>query len=80
MFEINVNFIFQQINHVFPVAEMIKNAGNVLFRQELYKSANLKYEKALRYLNKLHESDIGPETEQRLVTLEIPCLLNRYWC
>ena len=70
-------FVSLQISQVFPIAEIIKNAGNDLFKQEGYKQANAKYEKALRYLNKMHECDIGAEIEQRLVTLEVPCLLNR---
>lgn len=58
--------------------EIIKIAGNELFKRDAYKQAKLKYEKALRYLNKMHESaDIGAEAEQRLSTLEVPCLLNR---
>lgn len=66
-----------QFASVFPIGEFIKNTGNVLFKAERYVEANGKYEKALRYLNKMHDGDITEEIEQQLLAIEVPCLLNR---
>lgn len=69
-------FDFHNIDAICSIAQAIKVAGNIFYKREDYVRANLKYKKALRYLNKLHEQDISPEVEQRLLTLEMPCLLN----
>ena len=41
---------------VLRVGEQIKGSGNVFFKKEDYVNAGSKYKKALRYLNKLHDS------------------------
>lgn len=58
------------------VSDSVRVAGNAFFRHGEHMIALFKYKKSLRYLNKLHESDISNETEQKLLALEIPCLLN----
>lgn len=73
-------FALFQFPEIYRIAEGIKTSGNKFFKSEQYVKANFKYKKALRYLNKLHENEnITPEIEQRLLAVEIPCLLNRYW-
>lgn len=71
---------FSNFATVFPIGEFLKNAGNSLFKAGRYQAANAKYEKAQRYLNKMHDGEITKETEQQLLDLEVPCMLNRAAC
>ena len=60
------------------MGEKIKSSGNMYFKSEDFVKANRKYKKALRYLNKLHDSDLNEEIEKKVLSQELPCLLNRY--
>lgn len=68
-----------KVEEILQIGEKIKSSGNLYFKKEDFVNANRKYKKALRYLNKLHESDMSDEMEKRILSLELPCLLNRYW-
>jgi hypothetical protein len=68
-----------KVEEVLQIGEKIKSSGNFYFKKEDFVNANRKYKKALRYLNKLHESDMSDEIEKRILSLELPCLLNRYY-
>lgn len=62
------------------VGEKIKLAGNFYFKKADYVTAGVRYKKALRYLNKLHDGNViekGDEVEKKLLELELQCLLNR---
>ncbi|KAL3211954.1 hypothetical protein MRX96_008212 [Rhipicephalus microplus] len=68
---------FSNIEHIMCVAEKIRQSGNRYFRKEEYVSANAKYKKALRYLNRLHEvNDLSKEQESRIASVVLPCILN----
>lgn len=74
----DTKFNFKSVLEVCQIGEAIKNSGNHYFKQEKFKEAVAKYEKALRYLNRLHENEemIGNLSEEKLTSLEVPCLLN----
>ncbi|XP_037568923.1 peptidyl-prolyl cis-trans isomerase D-like isoform X1 [Dermacentor silvarum] len=68
---------FSNIEHIMCVAEKIRQSGNYYFRKEDYVSANAKYKKALRYLNKLHEvNELSKEQESKIASVVLPCILN----
>ncbi|XP_055928639.1 peptidyl-prolyl cis-trans isomerase D-like [Argiope bruennichi] len=72
---------FKDIDHILWVAEQVKLSGNGFFRKEDYVTANMKYKKALRYLNKLHEvNEVDAELEKRLNAVVLPCILNSAAC
>lgn len=61
------------------VGEQIKSSGNIYFKKEDFVNAGRKYKKALRYLNKLHDSnEMTEEIEKKVLNAEVPCLLNRF--
>ena len=72
------NCLNRQIDDILKVGEKIKSSGNVYFKNVDFINANRKYKKALRYLTKLHDNDLNEETEKRVLSQELPCLLNRY--
>ncbi|GIY43398.1 peptidyl-prolyl cis-trans isomerase D [Caerostris darwini] len=72
---------FKDIDHILWVAGQVKISGNAFFRKEDYITANMKYKKALRYLNKLHEvNEVDYDLEKRLNTVVLPCILNSAAC
>ncbi|XP_054722519.1 peptidyl-prolyl cis-trans isomerase D-like [Uloborus diversus] len=72
---------FSEVDLVLKVADKIKLSGNIYFRKEDYVNANMKYKKALRYLNKLHETnEASPNVEKRMNVLVLPCILNSAAC
>ncbi|GFS41653.1 peptidyl-prolyl cis-trans isomerase D [Trichonephila inaurata madagascariensis] len=72
---------FKDIDHILWVAEQVKISGNSFFRKEDFITANMKYKKALRYLNKLHEvNEVDEVLEKRLNALVLPCILNSAAC
>ncbi|KFM57362.1 Peptidyl-prolyl cis-trans isomerase D, partial [Stegodyphus mimosarum] len=72
---------FKDIDHILWVAERIKLSGNIYFKKEDFVTANMKYKKALRYLNKLHEvNEANTELEKRMNALVVPCILNSAAC
>ncbi|GIX82467.1 peptidyl-prolyl cis-trans isomerase D [Caerostris extrusa] len=72
---------FKDIDHILYVAGQVKISGNAFFRKEDYITANMKYKKALRYLNKLHEiNEVDYDLEKRLNTVVLPCILNSAAC
>ncbi|GBN90778.1 Peptidyl-prolyl cis-trans isomerase D [Araneus ventricosus] len=72
---------FKDIDHILWVAEQVKMSGNAFFKKEDYVTANMKYKKALRYLNKLHEvNEEDTELEKRLNAVVLPCILNSAAC
>ncbi|KAK8787714.1 cyclophilin 40 isoform X3 [Amblyomma americanum] len=71
------DFDFSNIEHIMCVAEKIRQSGNHYFRKEEYVSANAKYKKALRYLNRLHEvNELSKEQESKIAVVVLPCILN----
>jgi hypothetical protein len=70
--------LIPQIDHILQIGEHIKGSGNSYFKNEDFVNANHKYKKALRYLNKLHDNDLNDDVTKRVVSQELPCLLNRY--
>ena len=68
----------EQIDNILQIGDKIKSSGNLYFKKEDFINANRKYKKALRYLNKLHDNDLNEETEKKVLSQELPCLLNRY--
>ncbi|RWS14569.1 Peptidyl-prolyl cis-trans isomerase D-like protein, partial [Dinothrombium tinctorium] len=70
-----------RLDTVLEIGEKIKSSGNHFFKNQDYITAKAKYKKALRYLSKFHEStDLSREEEQKVVELELPCLLNSAAC
>jgi hypothetical protein len=79
LFELMVAIVLiPQIDHILQIGEHIKGSGNSYFKNEDFVNANHKYKKALRYLNKLHDNDLNDDVTKRVVSQELPCLLNRY--
>jgi hypothetical protein len=60
-----------KVEEVLQIGEKIKSSGNFYFKKEDFVNANRKYKKALRYLNKLHESDMSDEIEKRILSEEL---------
>lgn len=72
---------FMQLDAIIQVANDIKSSGNIYFNKENFVTANLKYKKALRYLNRLHEvNDLKKDEEKKLSSIVLPCILNSAAC
>ncbi|KAG8198691.1 hypothetical protein JTE90_015515 [Oedothorax gibbosus] len=72
---------YKNIENTLWVAEQIKMSGNFFFKRQDFVTSNMKYKKALRYLNKLHEAnEIDPSLEKSLNALVLPCILNSAAC
>ncbi|XP_023224831.1 LOW QUALITY PROTEIN: peptidyl-prolyl cis-trans isomerase D-like [Centruroides sculpturatus] len=72
---------FTQLDAIVQIANAIKSSGNIYFNKEDFVTANLKYKKALRYLNRLHEvNDLKKEEEKKLSSIVLPCILNSAAC
>lgn len=68
---------FKEIDQVLQIAEQIKSSGNTFFKKGDFVAANMKYKKALRYLNELHEvNEANSDLVKRMNSLVLPCILN----
>lgn len=72
---------FKDINDIKEIAEKIKVSGNAWFKKGDYETADKKYKKSLRYLDKLQEiNELTHEEEQSINVIILPCILNSAAC
>jgi len=71
---------FKLVNDVIQVTEKIKASGNSFFKSANYDAAQRKYEKCLKYLNKILEMNDDKEVEKQVVAVQFPCILNSAAC
>ena len=70
-------------NDYLGIAEKIKAMGTDLYKKSEFENAEMKYMKAVRYVNAIHpspesisESEFSTEQKQKFYSLKVSCLLN----
>ncbi|XP_038156764.1 peptidyl-prolyl cis-trans isomerase D [Cyprinodon tularosa] len=71
---------FKDVDKVLSAAEDVKNIGNVLFKNQNWKAADIKYKKALRYLETSGNQLEGEEEQKKLEPTAVSCYLNTAAC
>ena len=70
-------------NEYLDITEKIKAMGTEFYKKSDFENAEVKYMKAVRYVNAIHpspesisESEFSTEQKQRFYSLKVSCLLN----
>uniref|UniRef100_A0A3Q3W951 Peptidyl-prolyl cis-trans isomerase D n=1 Tax=Mola mola TaxID=94237 RepID=A0A3Q3W951_MOLML len=73
---------FKDVDQILSVAEDVKNIGNTLFKNQDWKAAVSKYNKALRYLEESRDQleEEEEEVQKKLEPAALSCYLNTAAC